>query len=299
MLLLPFIGYRRRCPSEIKSASRKVGGDMKLLALSDLHLEFGTFRVPKFEADVVILAGDIAATAAKALRWAQRPDNFGEQTPIVFVPGNHEFYGGVMDTTLEDMDRAASGNVHALNSGEVVLQGVRFLGTTLWTDFALAIKTGEGTMSDVPRAMEAARSSMNDYRRIRVVEAVSRRGATKREKRRLAPEDTAALHLRQRQWLADRLVEPFDGPTVVVTHHAPHRGSLHPRFASNWVSTAYVNELPESFFKVAACWIHGHTHESMDYRVGNTRVVCNPRGYASSFEPELNPAFNPALIIEI
>lgn len=127
---------------------------MKLLVLSDLHLEFGTFRVPEVEVDAVILAGDIAATAAKALRWAQRPSNFGEQTPIVFVPGNHEFYGGVMETTLGDMHRAASGNVHALNSREVVLQGVRFLGSTLWTDFALAIETDEGTVSDVPRAME-------------------------------------------------------------------------------------------------------------------------------------------------
>lgn len=275
---------------------------MKLLVLSDLHLEFGTFRVPEVEVDAVILAGDIAATAAKALRWAQRPDNFGEQTPIIFVPGNHEFYGGVMDTTLADMSHAAASNAHALSSDEVVLHGVRFLGTTLWTDFAISIETDVCPVSDVPGAMEAARRRMNDYKYIRVAENVSRSGypdRVKRRKRRLTPEDTVALHLSQRQWLAEKLAEPFHGPTVVVTHHAPHRGSLRQKFASNWLSAAYVNELPESFFELPSLWVHGHTHDSMDYRVGNTRVVCNPRGYASSFEPELNPTFNPGLVIEV
>lgn len=275
---------------------------MKLLVLSDLHIDSGAFRVPEIEVDAVVLAGDIAATAAKALRWAQRPGNFGEHVPIIFVPGNHEFYSGVMDTALADMRQAAASNVHALNSGEVVLHGVRFLGATLWTDFALAIETEAGPVSDVPRSMDAARWKMNDYKSIRVAENVSRSGypdRVKRRKRRLTPEDTAALHLAQRQWLADKLAEPFEGPTVVVTHHAPHRGSLHQKFASHWLSAAYVNQLPASFFDVPIAWIHGHTHESVDYRVGNTRVVCNPRGYASVFEPELNPAFNPGLVIEV
>jgi Icc-related predicted phosphoesterase len=275
---------------------------MKLLVLSDLHLDSGTFRVPEVEADAVILAGDIAATAAKALRWAQRPGNFGEQTPVIFVPGNHEFYSGVMDTALADMRQAAASNVHALSAGEVVLHGVRFLGTTLWTEFALAIETEAGTVRDVPRAMEAARWKMNDYKCIRVAENVSRSGypdRVRRRKRHLTPEDTAALHVMQRRWLAAKLAEPFEGPTVVVTHHAPHRKSLHRKFASHWLSAAYVNELPESFFEVPSLWIHGHTHDSMDYQVGNTRIVCNPRGYASAFKPQLNPAFNPALVVEV
>ena len=274
---------------------------MKLLILSDLHLEFGTFRVPEVEVDAVILAGDIATSPAKALRWAQRPGNFGE-TPIIFVPGNHEFYGGVMDTALTDMHHAAGSNAHPLDSGEVVLNGVRFLGTTLWTDFALAVETDAGPISDVPRAMAAARWRMSDYKTIRIAENVARSGfanSVKRRKRRLTPEDTAALHHAQRQWLADRLAEPFDGATVVVTHHAPHRGSLLSKYAKHWLSGAYVNELPDSFFEVPALWVHGHLHDQLDYRVGNTRVVCNPRGYASSFEPELNPAFQPALVIEV
>ncbi|WP_436291798.1 metallophosphoesterase [Variovorax sp. LjRoot178] len=132
---------------------------MKLLILSDLHIEFGTFRVPEVDVDVVVLAGDIAASAAKAVRWARRVGNFGEQTPLVFVPGNHEFYGGVMETTIADMHQTAGdSNASPLDCGQVVLNGVRFLGTTLWTDFALAIETDEGPVSDVPRAPWPQRS---------------------------------------------------------------------------------------------------------------------------------------------
>jgi Icc-related predicted phosphoesterase len=277
--------------------------DMKLLILSDLHIEFGTFRVPDVGVDAVVMAGDIAATAAKALRWARRAGNFGQETPLVFVPGNHEFYGGVLQTAIADMHQAAAAsNAYPLDCGQVILNGVRFLGVTLWTDFALAIETEEGLVSDVPRAMATAQLQMSDYRNIRVAENVQRSGyagTAKRRKRLLTPEDTLALHRAQRQWLADRLSEPFDGPTVVVTHHAPHRGSLHPKFASNWLSAAYVSELPDSFFEVPVLWVHGHTHQSMDYIVGNSRIVCNPHGYASSFKPEVNGTFQPALIVEV
>lgn len=106
---------------------------MKILILSDLHIDSGAVRVPEVEVDAVILAGDIAATAAKALRWAQRPSNLGVHVPIIFVPGNHEFYNGVMDTALGDMRQAAASNVHALTSGEVVLHGVRFLESSAGT----------------------------------------------------------------------------------------------------------------------------------------------------------------------
>ncbi|CAN7770607.1 metallophosphoesterase [Variovorax sp. LjRoot290] len=276
---------------------------MKLLILSDLHIEFGTLRVPDVDADVVVLAGDVTPSAAKALRWARRAGNFGQEKPLVLVPGNHEFYGGVLQTTIADMHQAAgASNAYPLDRGQVILNGVRFLGATLWTDFALRIETDEGPVSDAPRAMATALSKMSDYKSIRVAEDVRRSGyagTAKRRKRLLTPEDTLALHREQRQWLADKLVERFDGPTVVVTHHAPHRGSLHPKFASNWLSAAYVNELPDSFFEVPVLWVHGHIHESLDYRVGNSRIVCNPRGYASSYKPEVNARFQPALTIEV
>ena len=118
--------------------------------------------------------------------------------------------------------------------------------------------------------------------------------------RRLHPQDTLGLHRQHRDWLERCLAEPFDGPTVVVTHHGPHRGSLAPRFAADWVSTAYLSDLPPRFFDVPVLWIHGHTHASHDYAVGRCRVVCNPRGYQmpGTTGPE-NPRFDPGLVVSV
>jgi len=277
---------------------------MKLLILSDLHLEFGTFLVPQVDCDVVILAGDISVPGSKAMRWARRLENFGETVPIVFVPGNHEFYQGVLQTTLKEMALTArSCNVHLLAPGEAVIAGIRFLGCTLWTDFELPIQAKTGLLVDSERAMKAAKVHLNDYSSIRWAEAQeasdSPAVAAKSKKRRLAPEDTRALHQSDRAWLAQKLAEPFDGPTVVVTHHAPHRNSLAPHYQSDWLSASFVSELPSSFFDVPSLWIHGHVHASLDYEAGNCRVVCNPRGYLRHGRDQENKQFNPELVVEL
>lgn len=113
---------------------------MKALILSDLHLEFAPFEpAPDLEFDVVILAGDIHSPAKRAVQWAA--DTFRGKS-VVYLPGNHEYYDGRLDTTLAEARRAADGsNVHVLDGDELVIDGVRFLGATLWTDFALAIET--------------------------------------------------------------------------------------------------------------------------------------------------------------
>ena len=137
---------------------------MKLLILSDLHIEFGQFRVPDVDFDVVILAGDVCDRARKVPFWACRPENFGEAKPIVFIPGNHAFYGGVMESTLMEFRKASVGtNFHALDCGEVVLGGVRFLGCTLWTDFTLCIDTPEGPRSDARRSAQEAGRVLSDF----------------------------------------------------------------------------------------------------------------------------------------
>ena len=215
---------------------------------------------------------------------------------VVLVPGNHEYYDQVMRDELARMrglsEAAREPPVHVLDCDSVVIDGVRFLGCTLWTDFELRIDTPQGLASDPARGMAAARKAMVDYRAIDVVDT----GGT----RKLTPEDTLSLHHMHRAWLAQALAEPFDGPTVVVTHHGPHRGSLATRFADDWVSTAFINELPDAFFSVPALWVHGHTHTSFDYRVGDCRVMCNPRGYqtARMALPE-NPRFDPGCVVEV
>ncbi|MET3465628.1 metallophosphoesterase [Variovorax atrisoli] len=276
---------------------------MKLLILSDLHLEFGVFNVPKIDYDVVILAGDIFVPGSKAMRWARRADNFGDSVQIILVPGNHEHYSGVYQTTQKEMAlTAATCKVHLLAPGETVIDGVRFLGCTLWTDFELPIQAKAGRVVDTERAMKVAKVRLNDYSSIRWAEVPAPSEApvaAKPRKRRLTPEDTRALHQRDRAWLAQKLAEPFVGPTVVVTHHAPHRNSLAPHYQCDWLSPAFVSELPDSFFEVPALWVHGHLHESHSYEVGNCRVVCNPRGYLRHGRDQENKQFNPELVVEL
>jgi hypothetical protein len=188
--------------------------------------------------------------------------------------------------------------IHVLDCDGVVIDGLRFLGCTLWTDFELRIDTDAGPSSSAGKGIAAARRSMVDYRTIDV--ALPGAAVPEPKRRKLTPEDTLALHQAHRAWLTQALSEPFDGPTVVVTHHGPHRGSLAPRFAADWVSTAFINELPRSFFEVPKLWIHGHTHTGLDYQVGKCRVVCNPRGYpvGRSGMPE-NPRFDPGMVVEV
>ena len=307
---------------------------MKLLVVSDLHLEFGnTYSPPASGYDVAIIAGDIAVPAARAVHWARRASTFPCAKAVIFVAGNHEFYGSAMQPALAAMQDAAKGSqVHALDCAEVIVDGVRFLGATLWTDFALPIDSPSGAYSHVPLALSKAKKSLSDFQTIRTkgtaqpivdddegstpttptapvtqvtqvtpVTPVTLDFGTERGARLLAPEDTLALHLAHRDWLACRLAEPFDGKTVVVTHHAPHRNSLAAQYADDWLSPAFVSELPAEFFEIPELWIHGHTHASFDYWVGKCRVVCNPRGYLLGRmrdRPE-NPQFNPSLVIEI
>lgn len=276
---------------------------MKLLIVSDLHLEFGsTYLPPEHGYDVAVIAGDINVPAAAAVGWAKRCSTFRKTKGVVFVPGNHEFYGHALYETLEAMQRSADGSiVHALNCAEVVIDGVRFLGCTLWTDFRLRIDIpGEGRpmnrRSDPVLAMSQCATILTDYRAVRIEDPATSKTLGPR---RLEPLDTLRIHRAHRRWLRAKLSEPFDGPTVVVTHHAPDRRSLSPRYGNDWVSAGFVSELPRTFFDNPVLWVHGHTHTSFDYRVRNCRVVCNPRGYMNGDSTFENTDFQPELIIEV
>lgn len=271
---------------------------MKLLVLSDLHLDVAPLELSRnVDFDVAVLAGDIRAPGDAAIRW-MRASNALRGRPVVFVPGNHEYYGAHLDQMRDRMrELAQHSNVHVLDGDVVVLDGVRFLGATLWTDFGLAMPSHEGLQSDPPRAMRAAALGLADYLQIRFGECRAASGPVPGG-RVLRPQDTAEIHAGQRAWLLNQLRSPSDGTTVVVTHHAPHRRSLAPRFQGNWLSPAFVSELPDEFFQVPALWVHGHTHECFDYVVHETRVVCNPRGYVRTTRHEC-PGFAPHRVIEV
>jgi predicted phosphodiesterase len=253
---------------------------MKLNILSDLHLGQGALPWPRNDADVVILAGDIGRPA-EAVAWSAR---LGK--PVLYVPGNHEFYGGSIAETAAQMKALCAGTqVQVLDDDEVQLGGVRFLGSTLWTDFLL-FGDGDGRAA----AVEEGFRFMRDYQRIQVSEATGTL---------FTPLDAAALHQRHAAWLAHRLAQPHDGPTVVITHHAPSARSIHPRFAHSRLNACFVSDADALVAASGArLWVHGHTHDSFDYVIQDTRVLCNPRGYFHEGAQE-NAAFNPHLVVDI
>ncbi|MGJ7558532.1 metallophosphoesterase [Variovorax sp. RB3P1] len=274
---------------------------MKVLVLSDLHLEFAPFEpAPELGFDVVILAGDIHSPATAALEWAA--DRFRGK-PIIQIAGNHEYYQSVMDRELAELrSRARELGIRFLDCDEVVIAGVRFLGCTLWTDFRLRIDNpgfaGQPVrlLSDRQRSMTESARYLADYSAIRIDDPQT---SNSRGTRRLVPTDTLAIHRRRRSWLRAKLSEPFHGPTVVVTHHAPHRNSLAPRFAGDWLSGGFVNEMTPDFFTVPSLFVHGHTHDSFNYEVGTCRVVCNPRGYLNRKGQPENKDFDPGLVVDV
>ena len=253
---------------------------MKLHILSDLHLGVGALEPPQTDADVVVLAGDIARPAA-AVAWAQR---FGK--PVLYVLGNHEFYGRSLDGTVAEVRRlCADSAVRLLDDEACMIDGVRFLGSTLWTDFGLF-----ATETERQQAIELAQRLVRDFSRIRLREDGDAL---------FTPQDAAARFARHATWLEQQLAEPHAGPTVVITHHAPSCQSIHPRFAGSPINACFVSDAEHLLRgRRAALWIHGHTHDSFDYEVQGTRVLCNARGYAKDGVNE-NAFFDPLLTVDI
>ncbi len=252
---------------------------MKINFMSDLHNEFGLFEPIETDADVVVLAGD-AHHKRQSVLWAA--DAFNK--PVVMVAGNHEHYS--RDEVLHNITRmreqaAETGHVHFLERDTVVIGGTRFLGCTLWTDM------GMGDRELPPGESHPLESQISDYSEIRFT----------RFYWKLRARNVIDMHRESVAWLRDALAAPFDGPTVVVTHHAPSLRSCAPGHPGKQYQPAYATPLDDLVADSgASVWVHGHLHHTSDYRTGETRVVCNPRGYAPH---HLNPGFDPAVVIEV
>ena len=201
------------------------GKPMKLLILSDLHAEFETFEVPRgLDYDVAVFAGDIVAPGRVAARWLREPARVPEK-PVVLIAGNHEYYESVLEQELVEMRHQANEHgIHFLECGETLIGDVRFLGCTLWTDFQLQVDASgarrESTrlVSDRYRSMTACSRYLADYSAIRIVDSKT---SNTRGTRIMQPMDTLLIHRGHRSWLRGKLAEPFNGPTVVITHQEP------------------------------------------------------------------------------
>jgi predicted phosphodiesterase len=260
---------------------------VRLHIISDLHLEVAPFEPVHADADAVVVAGDVNEGAA-SLAWLRRAF---PRARIVFVPGNHEYYAGEFHACRDAMRRAAGVlDIDLLDDSILALDGIRFVGATLWTDLLLYGPDGRAAL--LARGLDA----LVEYHTIRV-------GAE-----RFTPERSVEFHRASRAFLARELAAPFAGTTVVVTHHGPHPLSIAERFRGNVVNPSFISDLSD-LMGPAALWIHGHTHASSDYVVNGTRVVANPRGYAGRHpvsgkihgtrdRPE-NPAFDPGLVLQV
>lgn len=262
---------------------------MKLWILSDLHIEGCVWDMPSPapDYDVLIAAGDIHDPASRGVEWLAERSN---GKPVIYVPGNHEWYAHRQPFTVKSETKAARGRaadlgVHFLMDEAVVIDGVRFLCATLWTDWELS--------GNSAAAMGYAAMGMNDHIVIYPEEVG----------RALSPRLSQSWHLASRYWLAEELPKTGDwDTTVVVTHHLPHPRSVAEEYKNSPLNPAFASDLSELVEGCgAALWVHGHTHHSCDYVAGSTRVVCNPKGYGPRAEgaPIENKGFDPKLVVEV
>lgn len=258
---------------------------MRIHIASDLHLEFsrGHLLEPLPAADLLVLAGDIGVGTQAIQAFRNWP------TPVLYVPGNHESYGGDLNETLYEIRRASVGTaVQVLNNDTALFDGVRFLGTTLWTDYELH----GASQSDF--SMRVAEKQLWDHQEIR------------HERGRFTAQHALGLHKASRLWLQEHLLSPHMGPTVVISHHGPHPRSVHPRYAQDALNPAFNSDLTP-LLGHAHLWIHGHVHDSFDYIENGCRVVANPRGYPRNWKTAQSPKelsfenqhFDPGLVVEV
>jgi len=262
---------------------------MRVRVISDLHLEMCEHGhgVPDLgKGDVLILGGDIlcARHFKKDGPLHKVYDDFLQKCvknfdEVLYINGNHEFYSSHYDTTFDVLAEHLPKEIHYLENDYVKIKDWVFLGATLWTDFR-----NENALE----MMEAAQC-MNDYKVIRI-------GSNYRK---MNPDDTLGFHKKSKQFLLDTLPMFENQKVWVLSHHAPSYQSVHPKYRSAGIANgAYASDLNDLILDNPQIkyFSHGHTHENMDYMIGDCRVICNPRGY---FPSEINPNFNPNLEIEI
>lgn len=260
-----------------------------LRIVSDIHLEqfYGQYEealvrkfVPEDERDsssVLLLAGDISSKPDQLIYFLQILE--GRFKHIFFVQGNHETYGhdiDVWNSTMMTRILEETRNV-TFNAGQVTyseMSGWRLICTTLWADGG---KTPDEQMM--------VQSSINDFRMIR------------KGTKYFGSWDMVSIHRRQKQKLEELLKKPFDGQTVVMTHHLPSYQLCHPRFNSA-INGGFASDCDSMLNSDYApnLWVFGHTHDSIDTHLWKTRMVCNPGGYRSETGSSAFNQFSPKFI---
>ncbi|WP_294264093.1 metallophosphoesterase [uncultured Chryseobacterium sp.] len=244
---------------------------MKIQIISDLHQEFGITELSFDRSDVVVLAGDVNL-GIKGIEWIKVKIR---DKPVIYVLGNHEYYKGSYPKTLHKIKEAArDSNIFVLENDSVDIEGIRYHGATLWTDFSI--------FGDPRYYGFVCQNGMNDYKQIRRDPSYSKMRSI----------DIFKIHQFSKLWLKESLENSKDMKNIVVTNHAPSIQSVPEHFKEDPLSSAYASDLEGFILEYQPLyWIHGHIHTPKRYTIGETEVICNPHGYISekynSYEKEL------------
>lgn len=295
---------------------------MKLQLLSDLHLEAnpGFVAEPADGADLLVLAGDIGSYQLRRDGSVMQEPDWGLQrfsplpqfaswpTPVVYVPGNHEYDALDMDATHTALRASCERlGIRWLEREVMTFGTVRLIGTTLWSDYdALAAQPEPQTKPGAAGSAKAnpiARAPVDPMtHRLRQREKAFRAAnfylSKMNGRRHGALFDAAAMRdlaLECQDWLRGALAQPVEGPTVVVTHFAPTLHSADPRYGLSPGTAGFCNAL-DDLLPLADVWLHGHLHCPTNLQVGRCRIVANPLGYANKNE---QAAFSPMALIEV
>ena len=261
---------------------------MKLLILSDLHLESSFFEPQEDavkDADVVILAGDIHP-GVQGIVWSRQ---VFKDKPVIYIAGNHEYFEGEFDASLKRMRRTAKDlGINFLENDAITLGGIRFLGCTLWTDFEFY---GADKATEM---MNRAEVRWPDF----IGSIQSKESPTGK----LKPSTTVRRHWESRLWLQEQLPLGKQSETIVITHHYPNKKSTPSRYIDDEMNVVFGSQIPDELTKQASLWIHGHAHQSVNYCIGDgkqqVRVIANPRGYVSFKNDPENWKFNSGFLVE-
>jgi Icc-related predicted phosphoesterase len=247
---------------------------MKIRLISDLHLDYGNFIPGFYGEEVLVIAGDISNDIKDSMLLIREYINKNDKVDVVFVLGNHDYYRNTINDTIKKWLELDLNRFHFLSSSSVVLRGYRFCGATLWTDM--------NNRND--KDMEVANLTMRDYNCINGYQYNTK----------LTPSDTVNLHEQQLLYLMKE-VDDSKEPCIIVTHHLPSYKSVAEKYKSSSNNASYSSDLDYFVAHVNIdYWFHGHTHNSCDYMIENTKVVCNPKGYGD----ENDSGFQIGLIIE-
>lgn len=270
---------------------------MRAFIVSDIHfsamdiLRGRSIIVP--EADVCLCAGDVSGGALTTIAYLKRV--IAPKMPVVLAMGNHDYYHSSIDFALERArNEIGDSNIHLLEKQTIQLSGRRFIGATLWTDFAVSVGGDEHVPPEERRAhaLNVVPYQIADFHCI-----FRSNERADGENGLITASEILNRHIASRSYINRELSKPFDGSTIVVTHHAPLPESFDPRFAGQVTNAAFASDLGDLIWRRKPnLWVHGHIHAGRDYHSDSTRVICNPVGYAH--EQNLT-SFRPGLVIDI